>query len=146
MKICNTLGLHNYIFDYPLESKNFIPYKKINTPDTLYQDFSLFNERKIELFLSSTNIKYISETFKNNKQILNSFSFMVYICFDFYQNYKKSQEQLDEIKDINKIDINPEYSSIIKLSSDRLEYVNNINIVTFKKYSHILDHFFSLLK
>jgi hypothetical protein len=146
IKIFSTLGLHNYIFDYSNEVKVYMDNKNIITPEKLQESFILFNEEKIEEFLWWTHIKYLSETLKNNKQISSSFLCMIYNCYNFYQNYKKSEKQLKEMEEMKKIITNQEYSGMLELSSQRLKHINNINIVTFKKYSQILDSFFSLLR
>lgn len=146
IEICNTLWLHNYIFDYSSEFKPWLKHKDIITEKILERDFKQFNEKKLKEFLLGVEIPYISETLKQNIVIRNSFYFMMYNCYHFYRNYTLSESQLSEISSTLKTDISEEYSGILELSSQRLKHIHDINISTFKKYSKILDNFFYLLK
>ena len=146
IKICSTLWLHNYIFDYQSEVSQQIHHRDIITQEVLQRDFRKFNEKKLQEFLSGSEIRYVSETLKQNVQIRNSFYFMMYNCYRFYQNFRESLQQIQDISDLQEENISIEYAWTLELSSQRLQHINNINITTFKKYSKILDTFFDMLK
>jgi len=146
IKIFVTFWIKNYIFDFSKNIEKYINNKNIVTETILQKDFESFGEKKIIRFLKTVNHAYISEKLKSNTQIRNSFNFLIYKCFLFYKNYINSEKQINEILDLEKSNITTEYSWVIKLSLKRLEYINNINLHTFKKYNLIIDNFFDLLK
>ena len=104
-----------------------------------------FNEIKLSNFLKNINNDYLKEELKENNILFYSFTYLIYRCFIFYKNSTSIKNAKNELGNINPDNLNIEYLSVIELSKTRLEHLDDINLVTFKKYKNMLDKFFSIL-
>lgn len=144
VNIIETFWLKNYIFDYDeFTLTNLKNYNIINIK-YLENNFKLYNEKQLNNFLTKVNRDYLEEKLKENKIIFYSFIYLIYRCFIFYKNYTDLKNIKNDLHKLEWKNLNIEYLSIIKLSETRVDYLDDINFVTFKKYKKMLDQFFDL--
>lgn len=144
--IFETFWLKNYIFDYDPNILNINKNNNIINTKFLEKNFKSYNEKSLEKFLKNINKDYLKEKLNENNIIFYSFLYLIYKCFEFYKNFKESEKAHKLIKELEYKNMNTEYIGIIKMSETRLEHLDEVNIVTFKKYKKMLDTFFTLLK
>ncbi len=145
VNIIETFWLKNYIFDYDeFTLTNLKNYNIINIK-FLENNFKLYNEKQLNNFLTKVNKDYLEEKLKENKIIFYSFIYLIYRCFIFYKNYTDLKNIKNDLHKLEWKNLNIEYLSIIKLSETRVDYLDDINFITFKKYKKMLDQFFDLL-
>lgn len=145
VKIFVTLGIKDYIFDYRKDLELELNHRDIITNKSLQKDFKKFNEKKMRNFLEWFNNTYAYEKLKGDREIQNSVTYMIYICFIFYKNHVHLKNELEELSSLESKNIHSAYKWIINVNIKRLELIDDIGIYNFKKYNKMLDRFFSLL-
>lgn len=143
--IFEALWLKNYIFDYNKSKINLDNFKLIDAK-YLTNNFEKYNYKELNSFLKKMNKDYLKEELKENNIIFFSFTYLIFRSFIFYKNYITSKNTQEDIKNLDKNISNKEYLSVLELSRTRLEHIDDLNLVTFKKYKKMLDAFFNLLK
>lgn len=118
---------HNFS-DLDIISKNFETKKW----EKLLQDFILHFKNKNFILNSETSGYY--------HKIHSIFLYYIYLVYIMYQSILQAQKWL------NNLDTIDYDSKHIELMRKRLEYVNDLSIINFKKYYARLEIFFNLFK
>lgn len=145
IKSIDWLWQDEYIFDI-LDENNINKCDDIIKISNLEYYFTSYSESKLEEFIKSINKDYLEDNLNNNIEIKYSFYYLLYLLYIFYKNYIESKEQINELEYIIKKEDRPEFKNNLIFSERKLENLNNLNLVTFKKYKSMLDKLFELLK
>lgn len=137
---------NNYIFDYNEKEISFKNTDQILTPNILKISLDKYSSTYLSNFLKNTPKEYIWDNIMNNKILRNSFYYIIYLCFEFYDNLLKTKDWKKEINNILRKQNKIENSFILKLSEKRLNIIEKDLLTNFINYKKILDTLFSLLK
>lgn len=122
------------------------PYYDFTDIDTIRQDFEKHKWNEIlEQFIIKFSDKNYKLTVNNSEEYYKIHSivlYYIYLVYMLYQNIIESNKQLDYLE---KVDLWEE-NHHKELINERLKYVNNITINTFKKYYEKLEIFFKLFE
>ncbi len=107
-----------------------------------------FGIKKWEELLKDFIVKYKNRTFvltrKNSKyyhELHSIILYFIYLVFLMYQNIEKNIQTQKQLKNMWNSGV---YEGHIELMKKRLNYVDDLSLVTFKKYKQRLEIFFKL--
>jgi len=144
-KIFTEVWSDEYIFDL-ISDKLKINDSRILTDLDLSQNFKNFNEKKLTNFLENLDKFFIEEKLEQNKELKYHLYYLIFLNYKLFKNILLSNWGILELEEILWEDIDDNFLSELTLSKDRIEHIWNINLLTFKKYKHILEKFIYLLK
>jgi len=145
LKVFETMWFEEYIFETIWLDEIYSKFD-ILTVWKLERNFKNYNYDYFEKFLKNTEKRYIDSSIKENKVVRNSFLYLTYLCYIFFKNSLNSEKNIKRIKLLLWDNIYSVYSWNLELWKTRLDYLNELNIVYFKKYKYILDKIFNLFK
>lgn len=145
IEIFNSSWLDDYIFDYIPEKFKINNYHLL-TINSLKNDFNEFNEEKLEYFFKNIDLNYIEHALEKNKKIRNNLYYLIFLNYVLFKNLAENKKELSNIKEIIGTNISEEFLLELSLIKERLSFIYDINIETFKKYRTMIYYFFDLLK
>lgn len=143
--IASTIWRQDYIFNI---DESFIPHRNndiISILD-LERNFKKISDRDLKDFFTNIVWKDLELYFEYDFKIKHYFIYLIYLCYNFYYNNKKLESSQNELQNITWNSDFAIYELNIDFVNQRVEYLSDINLVSFKKYYKILNDFFSLIK
>jgi len=136
-----------WINDFIFSNKNiFLNNKDIITIDFLKIQFEKFWENKLEFLIKNINKDLINEEIESNKNFKYFLYFLMILNFNFYESIRNNINQIKEIDSIMLKNNYLQYNAILDLSKTRLNEIENISLINFKKYNSFLEKVFWLFR
>ncbi|MBS8122377.1 hypothetical protein [Candidatus Vampirococcus lugosii] len=140
----NSFGNNQFFFE--IEDRINFYQNQILTIQDIEKDFNKIDKDKFQKIIEPKDRIFLLEKIDMENDIKNFFIFLIYIAYIININNKNATEQIDNIN--NQLDLlkNNIYKNNLIFSKERLQHINNIQIVRTREYLNYLDNFFSLLK
>lgn len=143
-RIFSDVNSDEYIFDV-ITPRILQPNNNIITDSFLSSHFKSFNQKKLEEFVKSLDLRYLDEKLDRNPEMKYHLYYLIFLNYKLFKNILLTQWGILQLEEVLGENIDDNLKWELSLTKERVDHIGVLNIEVFKNYKKMLEWIVSLL-